>query len=114
MSEGYECANCGGLSGQYGHFSIERDAFTCKPRVYRGSSEDGGLVPCPACGTIGLHFCTGRPYDMTAELEKLLSVIPKPPKDPVPCPDHKRYKAIRPPKTTCKACWRFWVAKHPE
>jgi hypothetical protein len=30
-----------------------------------------------------------------------------------PCQKHKRYQAKRPPRSTCEACWRFYVKVNP-
>lgn len=31
-----------------------------------------------------------------------------------PCPDHKRYRALRKPTGNCEACWRLYIKVHPE
>ena len=30
-----------------------------------------------------------------------------------PCKRHRQYKAMRAPKTSCEACWRFFVKRNP-
>jgi hypothetical protein len=30
------------------------------------------------------------------------------------CAEHKRYQAKRRPRVPCEACWRMYVAAHPE
>lgn len=100
--------------------------YPCSCSCHRRNQEPRPILPmpkgCDSCGAYGAHYCPGprrRSIGSRRETELEWREIAKEivqadhAQNGKPCPDHKRYQAIRRPRVNCEACWRLWIFRHP-